>query len=99
MPLEEEFTGPAKPGEHFRSTGPDFPFIASPFAAYTSLRFAGVARRTPTRPSSVRATQSGVTDTALSHSRNSATLRWLGQEGSLGAERFASTVGRSLPRG
>jgi hypothetical protein len=67
--------------------------------AYTSLRFAGAEEHGPTRPGSVRATQSGVTGTALSHSLNSASLRWLGQEGSLGAERFASTVGRSLPRG
>jgi hypothetical protein len=68
----------------------------------TRLHFAPLRRRQedgPTRPGSVRATQSGVTDTALSHSLNSATLRWLGQEGSLGAERFASTDGRSLPRG
>ena len=49
------------------------------------LHFAPLRRRrrknTPTRPCSVRATQSGVTNTALGHSRYSPTLRWLGQEG------------------
>jgi hypothetical protein len=35
----------------------------------------------------------------FSHSPKSAALRWLGQEGLLGAERFASTDRRSLPRG
>jgi hypothetical protein len=35
----------------------------------------------------------------FSHSPKSAALRWLGQEGLLGAERFALTDRRSLPRG
>ena len=85
-PLEDESTRPAKAGGYnsrFHPGPPNsFPFIGSPSAAYTSLRFAGVAQRTPpTRPGSVRATQSGVTNIAHSRSRNSATLRWLGQEG------------------
>jgi hypothetical protein len=44
----------------------------------TRLHFAPLRRRQehgPTRPGSVRATQSGVTDTAFSHSLNTATLR------------------------
>ena len=59
-----------------------FPFIGSPSRR---LHFAPLRRRRPknppTRPGSVRATQSGVTNIARSRSRNSATLRWLGQEG------------------
>jgi hypothetical protein len=77
-----------------------FRFKAPPFAAYTSLRFAGVLPKNPPRNPAVCAPPKAASRTLLSsHSRDSATLCWLGQEGSLGAERFASTEGRSSPRG
>jgi len=58
-----------------------FPFTAPPSAAYTSLRFTGVARsEAPPRDPALFAPPKRVTNTARSRSQNSATLRWLGEQ-------------------
>ena len=104
-PLEDESTRPAKAGGYnsrFHPGPPNsFPFIGSPFAAYTSLRFAGVATKEhPPRDPAVFAPPKAVSRT-LHTAAAEIVLRCAGsaKRGLLGAERFASSVGRSLPRG
>ena len=71
-----------------------------PSAAYTSLRFAGVAQRTPPRAPAVFAPPKAVSRT-LHAAAAEIVLRCAGsaKRGLIGAERFASNIRRSLPRG